>query len=247
MKNAEISNIGKKQDFISQNLDFVNQNITKACEKAGRGAEDVTLIAVSKTKPVSMLKEAYKHGCRAFGENKVQELVEKYEEMPKDIQWHMIGHLQRNKVKYVVGKAALIHSVDTLKLAEEISREAVKKQTEVSILIEVNIAGEESKYGVAMAETEKLVREAALLPGIHIKGLMTIAPYVEEPEENRQYFALLRQLSVDIKQKNIDNVNMNVLSMGMTGDYMVAIEEGATYVRVGTGIFGERQYPAQRE
>ena len=190
-----------------------------------------------------MLMEAYEHGCREFGENKVQELIDKYEVMPKDIKWHMIGHLQRNKVKYVVGKAALIHSVDSLKLAEEISREAVKKQVEVSILIEVNIAGEDTKFGVTAEDAEQLVRDAASLPGIQIKGLMTIAPFTMNPEENRQYFAMLKQLSVDINQKNIDNVNMNVLSMGMTGDYMVAIEEGASYVRVGTGIFGERQYP----
>ncbi|MBD5547483.1 MAG: YggS family pyridoxal phosphate-dependent enzyme [Lachnospiraceae bacterium] len=229
--------------MIKRNLDHVNQNIEAACQNAGRNREEVVLIAVSKTKPVSMLMEAYEYGCREFGENKVQELVEKYEIMPKDIKWHMIGHLQRNKVKYVVGKAALIHSVDSLKLAEEISREAVKKQVDVSVLIEVNIAGEDTKFGVAAKNAEQLVRDAASLPGLHIKGLMTIAPFVMNPEENRQYFARLKQLAVDINQKNIDNVNMNVLSMGMTGDYMVAIEEGASYVRVGTGIFGERQYP----
>ena len=229
--------------MIKGNLDDVYRNIEEACQNAGRSKEDVTLIAVSKTKPVSMLMVAYEHGCREFGENKVQELIDKYEVMPKDIKWHMIGHLQRNKVKYVVGKAALIHSVDSLKLAEEISREAVKKQVEVSILIEVNIAGEDTKFGVTAEDAEQLVRDAASLPGIQIKGLMTIAPFTMNPEENRQYFAMLKQLSVDINQKNIDNVNMNVLSMGMTGDYMVAIEEGASYVRVGTGIFGERQYP----
>ena len=241
LKKPETFEREKENDFIGENLNLVNQNIQKACGIAGRNTSDVTLIAVSKTKPVSMLMEAYEYGCREFGENKVQELTQKYDEMPKDIHWHMIGHLQRNKVKYIVGKVALIHSVDSLKLAEEISREAVKKQTKVSILIEVNIAGEDSKYGVEPVNAEKLVREAALLPGICIKGLMAIAPFVEDPEENRQYFALLKQLSVDIKQKNIDNVNMNVLSMGMTGDYLVAIEEGATYVRVGTGIFGNRQ------
>lgn len=228
--------------MIKDNLLEVRENIIKACEKAGRSKTDVELIAVSKTKPVSALMEAYENGCRIFGENKVQELVEKYEMMPKDIKWHMIGHLQRNKVKYIVDKVALIHSVDSLKLAEEISREALKKQVQVSILIEVNVAGEDTKFGVKPEETEKLVREIASLPGILIKGLMTIAPYVDEPEENRQYFGMLKQLSVDINQKNIDNVNMNILSMGMTGDYIVAIEEGATYVRVGTGIFGERQY-----
>ncbi|MDY2700703.1 MAG: YggS family pyridoxal phosphate-dependent enzyme [Suilimivivens sp.] len=229
--------------MIKENIVSVQKNIDKACNSGNRNAEEVTLIAVSKTKPVSMLMEAYECGCREFGENKVQELVDKYEVMPKDIKWHMIGHLQRNKVKYIVDKVALIHSVDSLKLAEEISKEALKKQVQVPILIEVNVAGEDTKFGVKPTETEELVRQISMLEGIHIKGLMTIAPYVDNPEENRQYFAQLKQLSVDINRKNIDNVNMNVLSMGMTGDYMVAIEEGASYVRVGTGIFGERQYP----
>lgn len=228
--------------MIRENLEHVKNNIQKACDASGRSCNDVTLIAVSKTKPVSMLMEAYECGCREFGENKVQELIDKYEVMPKDIKWHMIGHLQRNKVKYIVGKTALIHSVDSLKLAQEISKEALKKQVQVSILIEVNVAGEDTKFGLKPEETEALVREIALLPGVSIEGLMAIAPYVNEPEQNRQYFEKLHQLSVDIKLKNIDNVNMNVLSMGMTGDYMVAIEEGASFVRIGTGLFGERQY-----
>ncbi len=228
--------------MLQENYDKVADNILKACETSGRNPEEVTLIAVSKTKPVSMLQEIYDHGCRDFGENKVQELVEKYEVLPKDIRWHLIGHLQRNKVKYVVDKAALIHSVDSLKLAEEISKEALKKNVEVDILIEVNVAEEESKFGAKAEDTVELVSQIAKLPGIHIKGLMTIAPYVENPEDNRQYFAQLRQLSVDISAKNIDNVTMNVLSMGMTGDYETAVSEGATLVRVGTGIFGERHY-----
>ena len=189
-----------------------------------------------------MLTEAYACGCRDFGENKVQELTSKFEVMPKDIRWHMIGHLQTNKVKYIVDKVCLIHSVDSLKLAQEISAQAVKKQVNVSILIEVNMAGEETKFGVKPQETEALIREISLLPGISIKGLMTIAPYVEDAEDNRQYFKQLKQLAVDISYKNIDNVNMSILSMGMTGDYVTAVEEGASCVRVGTGIFGERQY-----
>lgn len=228
--------------MIRENIKTAQKNIEKACQNASRDPGEVTLVAVSKTKPVSMLMEAYQCGCREFGENKVQELVEKYQILPKDIRWHMIGHLQRNKVKYIVDKVALIHSVDSLRLAEEISKEAVKKGLIVSVLIEVNIAGETSKFGTAAEETTELVRQAALLPGIRIEGLMTIAPFVENSEENRQYFEILRQLAVDITKKNIDNVNMNVLSMGMTGDYMVAVEEGATMVRIGTGIFGERQY-----
>ena len=228
--------------MISENLEIVRENVTEACKASQRQEAEVTLIAVSKTKPVTMLMEAYENGCRHFGENKVQELVDKYECMPKDIKWHMIGHLQRNKVKYIVDKVEMIHSVDSLRLAEEISKEAQKKDVTVSILIEVNVAKEESKFGVTIQGAEQLIREIAVLPGIKIQGLMTIAPYVTEAEENRQYFAKLKQLSVDISSKNIDNVSMNVLSMGMTGDYAVAIEEGATLVRVGTGIFGERQY-----
>ena len=228
--------------MLTNNYDLVMNNIKKACKKAGRASEDVTLIAVSKTKPVTMLQEIYEHGCRDFGENKVQELVDKYEVLPKDIKWHMIGHLQRNKVKYIVDKVYLIHSVDSLRLAEEISKEALKKNIEVNILVEVNVANEETKFGTTSQEAIELVDKISKLPGIHIKGLMTIAPYVEDSEENRQYFAQLKQLSVDIITKNIDNVSMDILSMGMSGDYEVAVEEGATYVRVGTGIFGERDY-----
>lgn len=228
--------------MVVKNLAEVEKHICEACARAGRSRDEVTLIAVSKTKPVSMIEELLPGGTRDFGENKVQELVDKYEVLPKDIHWHLIGHLQRNKVKYVVDKACLIHSVDSMRLAETISEEGVKKGVTVPVLIEVNVAGEESKFGVTLEETEGLVREIAKLPSIQIKGLMTIAPYVEDPEENRVHFSRLKQLSVDIKNKNIDNVSMDVLSMGMTGDYQVAIEEGATMVRVGTGIFGERNY-----
>ncbi len=227
---------------IAQNIRQVESRIDAACSRSGRDRQDVTLIAVSKTKPVSMLMEAYDYGCRHFGENKVQELVDKYEQMPKDIKWHMIGHLQRNKVKYVVDKAYLIHGVDSLRLAEEISKEAIKKNIIAHILVEVNVAGEETKFGTSGEEALALVRKISDLPSIQVEGLMTIAPYVENPEKNREYFKSLYQLSVDISGKNIDNVNMDVLSMGMTGDYEVAVEEGATYVRVGTGIFGERRY-----
>lgn len=228
--------------MIRENIEHVRENIRAACEKSGRKAEDVTLIAVSKTKPVSMLQEAYECGCRDFGENKVQELVEKWEQMPKDIRWHMIGHLQRNKVKYIVDKVFMIHSVDSLRLAQEIEKEAAKKEVNVNILVEVNVAGEESKFGATSEEAATLVEEIAKLPHISVRGLMTIAPYVEDSEENRRYFAKLKQIYVDIIHKNIDNVFMEELSMGMTGDYEVAITEGATYVRVGTGIFGEREY-----
>lgn len=228
--------------MVRENLEAVRTKIAESCLRSGRRQEEVCLIAVSKTKPVSAIQEAYDAGCRDFGENKVQELTEKYEQLPKDIRWHMIGHLQRNKVKYLVGKVSLIHSVDSLRLAQEISREAVKKQVTVDILVEVNVAAEESKFGTTESGAVSLISEIASLPGICVKGLMTIAPYVENSEDNRQHFVNLRQLSVDIMHKNIDNVSMDVLSMGMTGDYEVAVEEGATCVRVGTGIFGERDY-----
>ncbi len=228
--------------MVVENLAEVEKHVQEACDRAGRSRDEVTLIAVSKTKPVSMIEELLPGGTRDFGENKVQELCEKYEVLPQDIRWHLIGHLQRNKVKYIVDKAYLIHSVDSLRLAETISEEGVKKGVTVPVLIEVNVAGEESKFGVTPEETEALVREIAKLPAIRVRGLMTIAPYVENPEDNRVHFSRLKELSVDIGKKNIDNVSMNVLSMGMTGDYQVAIEEGATMVRVGTGIFGERNY-----
>ena len=228
--------------MIAENIKNVNACIKEACDKSGRNTDDVTLITVSKTKPVELLQEAYDAGSRDFGENKVQEMLDKIPLLPSDIRWHMIGHLQRNKVKYIVDKVFLIHSVDSLRLAEEISKEAVKKQVEVKILVEVNVAMEESKFGTTTSEALSLVEAISTLPGIHIQGLMTIAPYVEKEEENRIIFQKLKQLSVDITAKNIDNISMNVLSMGMTGDYRVAVEEGATYVRVGTGIFGERDY-----
>ncbi|MBR4754090.1 MAG: YggS family pyridoxal phosphate-dependent enzyme [Lachnospiraceae bacterium] len=228
--------------MIKENLEEVRKNIEAACKRAGRSADEVTLISVSKTKPVSDLMEAYDAGVRVFGENKVQEINDKYPQMPSDVHWHMIGHLQRNKVKYIVDKVDLIHSVDSLRLAQTISEEAVKKDCDVDILIEVNVAEEESKFGITVDNTVSLIKDIAFLPRIHVQGLMTIAPYVEVPEENRTIFSALKKLSVDIAKQNIDNVYMGILSMGMTGDYEVAIEEGATMVRVGTGIFGARNY-----
>ncbi len=228
--------------MITENLATVEQKIQAACQAVGRKREEVTLIAVSKTKPISMLKEVYGTKIRDFGENKVQELCQKMDELPSDIRWHMIGHLQRNKVKYIVGRVALIHSVDTYRLAEEINIQAKKKNIIVPILVEVNIAGEDSKFGTSAEDAILLVEEIAKLENVRIQGLMTIAPNVANAEENRPYFRKIKQLSVDIMNKNIDNVSMKVLSMGMTGDYTVAIEEGATLIRVGTGIFGERIY-----
>ena len=228
--------------MIRENIEEVKEKIRLACVKSERDMNDVTLIAVSKTKPLPMLQEAYECGIRDFGENKVQELMEKIPAMPDDIRWHMIGHLQRNKVKYIVDKVYLIHSVDSLRLAEEISKEACKKNVCVNILVEVNVAGEENKFGVTCEDASAFIEKIAQLKNIRIRGLMTSAPFVDNPEDNRKYFKQLKQLLVDINQKNIDNVCMDVLSMGMTNDYTVAVEEGATHVRVGTAIFGARDY-----
>lgn len=231
--------------FISKNYLEVFCNVENTCNTCGRNLNDVTLVAVSKTKPVEMLREAYEAGARDFGENKVQEIMDKYDKLPADIRWHMIGHLQTNKVKYIADKVFMIHSLDSEKLAKEISKQALKAGRTIPVLIEVNIAGEDSKFGVSPAECEQLIRAIHTLPGIRINGLMTVPPFVKNAEDNRQYFRALKQLSVDIMQKNIDNVCMDFLSMGMSGDYTVAIEEGANLVRVGTNIFGERDYSVQ--
>lgn len=228
--------------MIQSNLEKVQNKIEEACVKSNRNVNEVTLIAVSKTKPVELLQEAYDAGIRHFGENKVQEIMDKYEKLPSDIRWHMIGHLQRNKVKYIIDKVVMIHSVDSLRLAEEISRQAEKHNVIMPILVELNIGDEDTKFGASSSEAIALVKQISQLPNLQIKGLMTVAPFVSNPEENRHYFAAMKHLSVDIMKENIDNVCMDILSMGMTGDYEVAIEEGATMVRVGTGIFGERNY-----
>ncbi|MCR5293245.1 MAG: YggS family pyridoxal phosphate-dependent enzyme [Eubacterium sp.] len=228
--------------MLYDNYKEVQDNIIKACEKAGRNPDEVTLIAVSKTKPLSDIEELIACGVKEFGENKPQEMKQKIEEVSTPVNFHLIGHLQTNKVKYVVGKAVLIHSVDSMHLAEAIEKESAKKDIITDILIEVNMAEEETKFGLSAKDTESLVREISSLPHIRIKGLMTIAPFVDDPEENRPVFRAMKELLLDIKSKNIDNVDMNILSMGMTNDYMVAVEEGSTMVRVGTAIFGARNY-----
>lgn len=232
--------------MLKENLAVIESEIQKACQRSGRARDEVSLIAVSKTKPVSDLMEAYHLGVRVFGENKVQELADKYEAMPGDIHWHMIGHLQRNKVKYIIDKVDLIHSVDSLRLAQTIEKEAARRNITANILIEVNVAKEESKFGLMPEELPEFILEAARFRHIQVKGLMTIAPFVADPEENRSIFQRLRKLSVDIAEKNVDNITMRILSMGMTNDYTVAIEEGATMIRVGTGIFGKRDYTNQQ-
>ena len=232
--------------MLADNYRQVLNNIQDACQAVGRDPKEVTLVAVSKTKPVEMLQQVYDAGARVFGENKVQEIMDKYDHLPGDIRWQMIGHLQRNKVKYIVDKVDMIHSVDSYRLAQTIETEAAKKNVTVSVLLEVNVAEEESKFGLKMDEVLPLVQQISELPHVQVKGLMTIAPFVSNPENNREIFRKLKKLSVDIEAKNINNTTMSVLSMGMTGDYMVAVQEGATMVRVGTGIFGERNYSADK-
>ena len=239
---------------VRKNLKEVRENIEKACERAGRDISEVTLIAVSKTKPVDLIMEAYDAGIRDFGENKVQELTRKMEEMPSDINWHMIGHLQKNKVKYIAGKVKLIHSVDSFELAEEISRQCVKKDVSQDILVEINIGDEDSKFGVSYDRVTELVDKIIGLPKISLRGLMCIAPNVDNSEKNRELFKKMIKKAVDINSNKMYYVNrentrpgrfLDVLSFGMTNDYVVAVEEGATMVRVGTGIFGERDYGLQ--
>lgn len=229
--------------MLKENYEEVRSRIDNACVRTGRNPEDVTLIAVSKTKPLSDIEEILRDtNAIDFGENKVQELVDKYENVSRNVNWHMIGHLQTNKVKYIVDKVCMIHSVDSLNLAKTIEKEAAKHNVTVNILIEVNVAQEKSKFGLACEGVLPLINEIKDFPHIRVKGLMTIAPFVDDPEDNRVYFRKLRDLSLDIQSKSIDNIDMSVLSMGMTNDYEVAVEEGATLVRVGTGIFGARNY-----
>ncbi len=228
--------------MVKENLADVERRIQEACARSGRKRSEVTLIAVSKTKPVSMIEEAAAEGIVDFGENKPQELRDKYEVLPKNLRWHMIGNLQRNKVKYIIDKAVMIHSLGSVELAQTIEKEAEKHDLLMPVLIEVNVAKEPSKGGIFPEDAEHFIREVSVLPHLKIKGLMTIAPIVGKPEDNRMVFRALKNLSVDIDRKNIDNVDMSELSMGMTGDFETAVEEGATFVRVGTGIFGERDY-----
>ena len=228
--------------MIQEQIEKVREQIAEAAERATRNPKEITLIAVSKTYPTSAIEEAIGAGCRDFGENHVQELCEKIDTIKEPVKWHLIGHLQTNKVKYIIGKTELIHSLDRLKLAEEIEKQSAKQGIVTRVLIEVNVANEASKHGFKMDEVMEAVKQISQMKHIKVEGLMTVAPFVENPEENRTIFRKLYGLSVDIQKQKFDNISTNILSMGMSNDYQVAIEEGATMVRVGTAIFGNRDY-----
>ena len=228
--------------YIVENYQKVEERVSAACARAGRDRSEVTLIAVSKTKPVEDIQALIDHGVTNFGENKVQEMCAKEETLQKGLSWHMIGHLQRNKVKYLMGKTCLIHSVDSLRLAQEIQKEAAKAGTICPVLMEINIGNEESKGGIEIDEAEILARQIADMPNLKLKGLMCIAPFVDNAEENREHFRRMREKRDELSALAILGTDICELSMGMTGDFEVAIEEGATLVRVGRAIFGERDY-----
>lgn len=232
----------KGEDKMKNKLEIIQREIEEAAKKSGRRAEDITLIAVSKTYPLEAIEEAFSLGCRDFGENHVQELTQKMDNFHEDVNWHLIGHLQTNKVKYIVGRTKLIHSVDRLKLAEEINKQSAKKGCITDVLVEVNVGEEESKHGFMIEEVMSAMVSLSKLSHIRVRGLMTVAPFVADPEENRPLFKKLYDLSVDIQKQKFDNISSDILSMGMSNDYKIAIEEGATMVRIGTAIFGNRDY-----
>ncbi len=224
-------------DKIQENLKQINYNIEKAAEKSGRKPEEIMLLGVTKTIEPENINHLISLGVKNLGENRVQEFLEKYSVLGNCANWHHIGQLQTNKVKYIIDKVVLIHSVDSEKLAAEIDRQAKKHNKIMDILIEVNVAEEQTKAGISLSEVESLIQKVKEFDNISIKGLMTIAPFVEKARENRIIFKKLYQKFIDIKEKYNNNINMQYLSMGMTNDYEVAIEEGANIIRVGTGIF----------
>ncbi len=235
------SEIEEKCGYFDANFSDIKARIKAAAEKSGRKAEDIILLAASKTVDVAVINHAIENGLEFIGENRVQEFLSKYHSL-LPVHKHFIGHLQTNKVKDIVGKVEMIESVDSVKLAKEISKYSLKYGVETDILIEVNIGGEENKSGISPENLEELVREAAKLPSIHIKGLMAIPPICEDQEVLRKYFAKMYNLFIDIQTKNIDNSIMEYLSMGMSGDFDIAIEEGANIVRIGSSLFGKRYY-----
>lgn len=227
--------------FISENLNEVRKNIARAAKKSGRTEEDVTLIAVTKTYSVDMINEAIDNGVTDIGENKVQEVVEKYDGV-KPVRWHLIGHLQTNKVKYIIDKVHMIHSVDSIRLMDEIERQAEKHNVTMNILIQINISHEETKFGIAPEQLEEMLLHAGKLKNVKVCGLMTILPKIDTDISLRLHFNNIKRIFIDICNKKYDNVCMKYMSMGMSGDYEIAIEEGSNMVRIGRAVFGERNY-----
>ena len=223
---------------LQKNLSNIHENIEKAAQKSGRKAEDIILVGVTKTVLPDQIKKAFELGVLNFGENRVQEFTSKYEQLDIDCSWHMIGHLQTNKVKSIIDKVTMIHSVDSVRLAEEIDKRAKQHDIKMDILIEINIANEDTKHGISAQTAIGFVEQICHFSNIAIKGLMCIAPFVENAEQNRLYFEKMQRLFIDIQSQNMHNVDMCFLSMGMTGDYKVAVEEGANIIRVGSGLFG---------
>jgi pyridoxal phosphate enzyme (YggS family) len=223
---------------VKDNLETINKKIKEAALKVNRDPQEIKLVAVTKTATLEQIKEAINEGVKIIGENKVQEAKGKYQVLTTEVKWHLIGHLQTNKVKYAVEIFDLIHSVDSIKLAKEIDKRSVQFKKTIDVLIEVNISGEETKYGYNPEKVEAFLKEISEFSGIRVRGLMTIAPISKNKEEVRPYFRRLRELSERIRDKNIKNIKMDYLSMGMTDDFEIAIEEGANMVRIGRGIFG---------
>ncbi|MDD3839356.1 MAG: YggS family pyridoxal phosphate-dependent enzyme [Clostridia bacterium] len=227
---------------IKENLDKVRQKIADAAKSTGRDPDEISIIAVSKTRSIDEIRQAIDCGLNILGENRAQELCEKYKLIGQQARWHMIGHLQTNKVKYILDKVDLIHSVDSLKLIKEINKRCKRQNKTMDILIQVNISGEESKFGVDQHELMELIHSAKNYKNVRIKGLMTIAPFYEDSEKVRPIFEKAKQLFDNIRGMELDYVDMRYLSMGMTNDYDIAIQEGSNMIRVGTGIFGQREY-----
>lgn len=228
---------------IKENIDSILERTAQAAKRSGRSFEDITVIGVSKTVDAQRAKEAVEGGLINLGENRVQELVKKYDELSDiNVNWHLIGHLQKNKVKYIIDKVSLIHSVESLSLAEEINKRALQHNLVANILIELNIGGEESKFGLSEESVYEFVKSMDQFENIKVLGLMTVAPYKENPEEVRWVFKKMKEIFDRISNMNLKNVDMKYLSMGMTNDFEIAIEEGANIIRIGTAIFGERKY-----
>jgi PLP dependent protein len=231
-----------KYDYMARNIENVRKRIERAAQKSGRKAEDISLVAVSKTVDEERIMKALREGITDLGENRVQELLQKHEKLAGKCSWHLIGHLQTNKVKYIIDKVKLIHSVDSLKLMEEIDRRASGVGKIMDVLLQVNMSHEETKYGLESEELEKLLILAGKYANIKVRGLMTMAPFTHDIDEIRWVFIKMRKILIDIRGKNIDNISMDYLSMGMSNDFEAAIEEGSNMVRVGTAIFGQRDY-----